>query len=219
MSAATAVPSVRGGLTDVPGLRVGHAHRIGRGWRTGTTVVLAADGAVAGCDVRGGGPGTRETDLLRPEAMIDRIQAICLSGGSVYGLAAADGVVGWLEEHGIGFRVGQDVDQIVPIVPAAVIFDLGRGARFANRPDASFGRRAVQRASRGKVATGAVGAGAGAAAGGLQGGIGSASVVLPDGTVVAALAVVNAAGKVIDPASGLPWMSGGVGLRRPPASE
>ncbi len=209
----------RGGLTDVPGLQVGHAQRIGRGWRTGTTVVLAADGAVAGCDVRGGGPGTRETDLLRPEAMIERVDAICLSGGSAYGLAAADGVLGWLEEHGIGFRVGQEPHQIVPIVPAAVIFDLGRGGRFTNRPDQAFGRRAVQRASSGTVATGTVGAGAGASAGGLQGGIGSASTVLADGTVVAALAVVNAAGKVIDPANGLPWMHAGLGLQRPSAAE
>jgi L-aminopeptidase/D-esterase-like protein len=209
----------RGGLTDVPGLRVGHAHRVGRGWRTGTTVVLAAAGAVAGCDVRGGGPGTRETDLLRPEAMIERVHAICLSGGSAYGLAAADGVLGWLEEHGIGFRVGQEPDQLVPIVPAAVIFDLGRGGRFANRPDQAFGRRAAQRATAGKVATGAVGAGAGASAGGLQGGTGSASMVLAGGTVVAALAIVNAAGKVIDPDSGLPWMPAGLDLRRPPAAE
>ena len=208
-----------GHLTDVPGVRVGHHQRVGRGWQTGTTVIRVDGGAMASCDVRGGGPGTRETDLLDPTAMIDRVQAICLSGGSAYGLAAAHGVMRWHEEHRIGFPVGPDPGQVVPIVPAAVIFDLGRGGVFANRPDETFGYRACASTRSGDVAMGAVGAGTGAMAGGLQGGVGTAAVSLANGAVVAALAVVNAAGRVIDPASGLPWVHDGLRLRRPPASE
>jgi L-aminopeptidase/D-esterase-like protein len=212
-------PVQRAGLNEVPGLRIGHVQRRGGGWRTGTTVVVADGGAVASGEVRGGGPGTRETDLLAPAAAMQRIDAICLTGGSAYGLAAADGVMAHLAERGIGFRVGPEADQLVPIVPTAVIFDLGRGGRFDRRPDASFGRRATQRAGRGPVPTGAVGAGTGAQAGWLQGGVGTARVELPGGVVVGALAVVNAAGRVIDPASGLPWVHAGSGLRRPPTSE
>ncbi|MEO5723753.1 MAG: P1 family peptidase [Ilumatobacteraceae bacterium] len=208
-----------GCLTDVPGVRLGHAHRVGRGWRTGCTVVLTLDGATAGCDVRGGGPGTRETDLLRAEATIDKIHAVCLTGGSAYGLAAAGGVMQWLEQRGTGFRVGPEAHQIVPLVPAAVIFDLGRGGQFSNRPDAAFGYRAARGARAKAMPIGAVGAGTGAVAGGLQGGVGTASRTLPDGTVVAALAVVNSAGKVIDPAEGLPWMPAHIGLRRPNAAD
>ena len=203
----------------MPGLRVGHADRRGQGWRTGTTVVLADGGAVAGGEVRGGGPGTRETDLLAAHAVIERVDAICLTGGSAYGLAAADGVMAHLAERDIGFRVGPEAGQVVPIVPTAVIFDLGRGGRFDRRPDASFGRRAAQRAARGPIATGAVGAGTGAQAGWLQGGVGTARRELPGGVMVAALAVVNAAGRVIDPSTALPWFHEGAGLRRPPASE
>lgn len=209
----------RAGITEVPGLRVGHVTRRGAGWLTGTTVVLCDTPAIASGEARGGGPGTRETDLLAPHATMDRIDAICLTGGSAYGLAAADGVMAHLAERGQGFRVGPNPEQIVPIVPAAVIFDLGRGGRFDRRPDASFGRRAAERAGRGPVVTGAVGAGTGAQAGWLQGGVGTARTILPDGTVVAALAVVNAAGRVIDPSTGLPWFHAGSGLRRPPASE
>ncbi|QQS24693.1 MAG: P1 family peptidase [Actinomycetota bacterium] len=208
-----------GYLTDVPGVSVGHHQRCGRGWRTGTTVVLTPDGATGGVDVRGGGPGTRETDLLRPENLVQHVDGICLSGGSAYGLAAADGVVAHLATAGIGFSVGPDPAWVVPIVPAAVIFDLGRGGRFDARPDATFGLRAARRASRGPERVGAVGAGTGAVAGKLQGGVGSASATLADGTVVAALAVVNAAGAVIDPDSGLPWAAGGLGLRRPTRAE
>lgn len=206
-----------GHITDVPGVRVGHAHRIGRGWRTGTTVVLVSDGAVGGVDVRGGGPGTRETELLRPENLVQQVHAVCLTGGSAYGLAAADGVMSWLEERGVGFPVGETQGAVVPIVPTAVIFDLARGGRFASRPDATFGRRAAARARTGPIARGSVGAGAGAIAGGLQGGVGTASETLPDGTVVGALAVVNAVGHVVDPATGLPWEARG--LRRPTVAE
>ena len=130
-----------GSITDVPGVRVGHYERVGRGWRTGTTAVIVPAGATPGVDVRGGGPGTRETDALRPENLVPTVHAVCLTGGSAYGLAAADGVVAWLEHRRLGFPVGLDdePEQIVPIVPAAVIFDLGRGGRFGNRPTPEFG--------------------------------------------------------------------------------
>jgi L-aminopeptidase/D-esterase-like protein len=208
-----------GHITDVPGILVGHYQRRGRGWRTGTTVVRIDGGAMASCDVRGGGPGTRETDLLDPTAMIDRVQAICLSGGSAYGLAAAHGVMRWHEEHEAGFPVGTPSNHVVPIVPAAVIFDLGRGGVFTNRPDESFGYRACAAAKTGSVVLGAIGAGTGAVAAGLQGGVGTAATILPDGVVVGALAIVNAAGQVIAPHTGLPWFHEGLELRRPPASE
>lgn len=208
-----------GCLTDVPGVRVGHAQRIGRGWRTGTTVVLLPDSTVASVDVRGGGPGTRETDLLHPTATMQTVHAICLSGGSAYGLAAAQGVMAFLEQHNIGFKVGLKAAHVVPIVPAAVIFDLGRGGAFGNRPDESFGRRAAAAARARSFANGAVGAGVGARSRGLQGGVGTASTVLPNGVVVSALAVVNSAGSVIDAATGLPWMPGAIALRKPSGAD
>ena len=208
-----------GSLTDVAGIAVGHFQRTGRGWRTGTTAVIAANGATAGVDVRGAGPGTRETDLLRPENLVQQVHGICLTGGSAYGLAAADGMMHWLESRNIGFPVGHLVHQIVPIVPAAVIFDLGRGGDFVHRPDGEFGRRAALRARTTPEANGSVGAGVGAVAGGLQGGVGSASTTLLNGIVVSALAVVNAAGSLVDPASGLPWESLAHPLRRPVAAE
>ncbi len=158
-----------GSILDVPGIGVGHHQRIGTGWQTGTTVLIAQNGATPGVDVRGGGPGTRETDALRPENLIRTIHAITLTGGSAYGLAAADGVVELLEAAGLGFPIG---DGVVPVVPAAVIFDLARGGIFANRPDASFGARAARGALSGRrtPSWGSVGAGTGACAGGLQGG-------------------------------------------------
>jgi L-aminopeptidase/D-esterase-like protein len=174
---------------------------------------------MASCDVRGGGPGTRETDLLDPTAMIDRVQAICLSGGSAYGLAAAHGVMRWHEEHHAGFPVGPQPSHVVPIVPAAVIFDLGRGGVFTNRPNDEFGYRACAAARSGAVAMGSVGAGTGAVAGGLQGGVGTASITLESGIVVGALAVVNSAGQVIAPDTGLPRFHEGIRLRRPPATQ
>ncbi len=208
-----------GSLTDVAGISVGHHHRIGRGWRTGTTVVLAVNGATAGVDVRGGGSGTRETDLLRPENLIQQVHGICFTGGSAFGLAAADGVMAYLESRGIGFPIGNLAGAVVPIVPAAVIFDLARGGQLTNRPDRVFGVRAARAARRSPEANGSVGAAAGAIAGGLQGGIGSASTRLSSGIVVAALAVVNAAGSVIDRATGLPWESTAHRLRRPSRSD
>ena len=189
-------------LVDVPGLAVGHATRHADGWLTGTTVVLAgAFGAVAGVDVRGGGPGTRETDLLDPRNLVERVHAVVLTGGSAYGLAAADGVMAELERQRTGLAVGTS-GAIVPIVPAAVCFDLGRGGDITHRPDATFGVEAVRTASAGAVPEGSVGAGTGAVVGGLKGGVGSASQVLEDGTTVAALAVVNAVGSPWDPETG-----------------
>lgn len=213
---ATARP---GAITDVPGVAVGQVQAVRRGWRTGTTVVLTAAGATAGVDVRGGGPGTHETDLLRPENLVEQVHAICLTGGSAYGLATATGVMHLLEERHVGFPVGPAGSGVVPIVPAAVIYDLGRGGVFGNRPDASFGYRAASAARPAPPAEGAVGAGVGAVAGGLQGGVGTASERLPSGIVVGAIAVVNAAGSVIDPTSGRPWEWEPHGLRRPSGAE
>jgi putative pantetheine hydrolase len=195
-------PGPHNDLTDVTGLRVGHFQRTSRGWLTGTTVVRCPPNTVAGIDVRGGAPGTRETDLLAPTAMMPSVQAIALTGGSAYGLATADGVMAWLAERNEGFRVGMEPHHVVPIVPTAVLFDLGRGGSFANRPDASFGRRAIAACRATKFAQGGVGAGTGAVAGGLKGGVGSASVVTDDGITVAALVVVNALGATVDPSTG-----------------
>jgi L-aminopeptidase/D-esterase-like protein len=194
---------MNGTLTDVEGLLVGHAVRRER--PTGCTVVLARDGAVAGVDVRGAAPGTRETDLLNPLNTVQQVHAIVLAGGSAFGLDAASGVVGWLEEQGIGFAVGP---ARVPIVPAAILFDLGIGDS-AIRPDAACGGEGAPTASGAAVPQGTGGAGAGATVGKLhglahamKGGVGSASIRLPDGLVVAALVAVNARGDVIDPATG-----------------
>jgi L-aminopeptidase/D-esterase-like protein len=199
-----AQPGPTNTITDVAGIRVGHTTRIGGGWLTGTTVVLPpSTGAVAGVDVRGGGPGTRETDLLDPRANATAVHAIVLTGGSAFGLAAADGVMQSLFEAGVGYVVGLPPNTtIVPIVPAAVIFDLGRGGDVRNRPDASFGAEAVAAASDGAVPLGVVGAGTGAKSGGLKGGVGSASAVLDDGTTVGALVAVNSVGSTVDPATG-----------------
>ena len=211
--------TIGGCLTDVPGIRLGHHQRRTAGWRTGTTVALLPSGTVGGIDVRGGGPGTRDTELLHPTATMDTVHAICLTGGSAYGLAAAGGVMRHLEARGIGFAVGPGGRDVVPIVPSAVIFDLGRGGDFGHRPDESFGERAANAARATPSPLGAVGAGTGARARGLQGGVGTASVTLAHGVVVSAVAVVNAAGSVIDPSTGMPWMPGRLTLRRPPASE
>jgi putative pantetheine hydrolase len=199
-------PGPTNSLADVAGLAVGHAQRTGDGWLTGTTVVLAPDdGAVGGVDVRGGGPGTRETDLLDPRNLVERVHAVVLTGGSAFGLAAADGVVRRLADAGRGFPVGGPGD-VVPIVPGAVVFDLGRGGSFRATADASFGEQAFDDAAGrpGGVpaAQGCVGAGTGAVVGRLKGGVGSASVVLPDGSTIAALAVLNATGSVVHPLTG-----------------
>lgn len=195
-------------LTDVAGVRVGHATRTGDGWLTGTTVVLAPEGgAVAAVDVRGGGPGTKETDALDPRNLVQKVEAIVLTGGSAYGLDAASGVMAWLEEQGRGVRVGPDPSHVVPVVPAACVFDLGRGGDFRARPDAATGRAAVEAAAASafgaEVPEGCVGAGTGAAVGAMKGGVGTASVVLPSGITVAALVVANAVGAVSDPGTGV----------------
>jgi L-aminopeptidase/D-esterase-like protein len=192
-----------GTITDVPGIRVGHAtDPIGL---TGCTVVLCENGAVGGVDQRGGAPGTRETDLLRPMHLVHEVQAVLLTGGSAFGLAAADGVMRYLEERGIGFDAGV---ARVPIVPTAVLFDLALGDAQA-RPGAAMGYAACQAASDGPVAQGNVGAGTGATVGkvlGLQqamkSGLGSAAVSLGGDIVVGALVAVNPFGDIVDPRTG-----------------
>ena len=187
-----------GSITDVAGLSVGHAAVSGR--PTGCTVVLCPQGAVAGVAVRGGAPGTRETDLLRPENTVQHVHAVLLTGGSAFGLDAAGGVMRWLEEHGHGLAVGP---VRVPIVPAAVLFDLWLGdARI--RPGADTGHAACQAASTAAPAQGNAGAGLGATVGtrfgiarAMKGGIGTASVTV-EGFTVAALVAVNAIGDVLD---------------------
>ncbi|MFG2722536.1 P1 family peptidase [Streptomyces sp. NPDC048416] len=206
-------------LTDVPGFRVGHAAVAGPGALSGSTVVLAPPGgAVAAVEVRGGGPGTRETDALDPKNVVERIDAVVLTGGSAYGLDAASGVMAWLEEQGRGVRVGPEPYQVVPVVPAACLFDLGRGGDWRARPDASVGRAAAVAAGAAGlgVAEGNVGAGAGAVVGGVKGGVGSASVRLDSGATVAALAVVNAVGSPIDPHTGVLYGEYGAGPLRIP---
>lgn len=221
MKRAAQVNTPFGSILDVAGIGVGHHQRVGTGWQTGTTVVTASAGATPGVDVRGGGPGTRDTDALRPENLVRTIHAITLTGGSAYGLAAADGVVDVLEAARLGFPIG---DGVVPVVPAAVIFDLGRGGRFTNRPDATFGSRAAKAAlaDRRTPGWGSVGAGTGARAGGLQGGVGTASTVVQVGDtsiVVGALAVVNSVGSAIDTSTGLPWEPSGLRLKRPSRAQ
>ncbi len=201
-----------GGLADVAGLRIGHHTADTGGWLTGTTVVLApAGGMVAGVDIRGGAPGTRETALLDPTATVGRVHALMFTGGSAYGLAAADGVMAALGERGIGVQVGPDPAFVVPIVPAAVVFDLARGGRFTSRPDAGFGRAAVvdalAAAPASMAAEGSIGAGTGACTGRLKGGIGQASAMLPSGATVSALVVANATGSPYDPRTGELWSS------------
>jgi L-aminopeptidase/D-esterase-like protein len=199
-------PGATNTIVDVAGLRVGHAELTGEGALSGTTVVLPGpEGAVAGVDVRGGGPGTRETDALDPRTLVERVHAVVLSGGSAYGLAAASGVADALGAAGRGFPVGREPHEVVPVVPAAVVFDLGRGGRFTARPGAELGAQALAACTDDPPAQGVVGAGCGTLVGGLKGGVGSASTVLSDGTVVAALVVANAAGSAVDPATGELW--------------
>ncbi len=186
-------------ITDVPGILVGHAQD--ERALTGCTVVLAAQGAVAGVDVRGSAPGTRESFLLSPTALIERVHAICLCGGSAFGLDAACGVVEVLEADGIGYEVGR---WRVPIVPAAVIFDLGIGDGRV-RPDRAMGAAATRAAAPGIVVEGNAGAGCGATVGKLagigramKGGTGTNAIVCDDGLIVGALAIVNALGSIYD---------------------
>ncbi|TLM85450.1 P1 family peptidase [Pseudarthrobacter sp. NamE2] len=185
-----------GSLTDVPGVRVGHDQKVGDGWLTGVTVVLPPPGTVGSVDVQGGGPATHETDALDPTSLVSQVDAVVLAGGSAYGLAAAAGTQRWCEENGRGFEVPGGV---VPIVPAAAIFDLGRGGNFAARATPDMGYAATSAAAAEKeghdVGRGNVGAGTGALLGRTyKGGVGTASVTLDGGVIVGALAVVNALG-------------------------
>lgn len=192
-------------LNLIPGIQVGHAQDFAAA--TGCTVILTAAGAVCGVDQRGGAPGTRETDLLRPMHLVEKVHAVLLTGGSAFGLAAADGVMRWLEENGIGFDVGV---ARVPIIPAAVLFDLGL-SRADIRPDAAMGYAACQAAADNLNAgiAGTIGAGTGATIGkilgpaaSMKGGIGSSVIDLGRGLWVGALMAVNCLGDVINPASG-----------------
>lgn len=192
---------ISGCISDVPGVRVGHAKS--ENGNTGVTVMLFERGAIAGFDIGGSAPATRETEMLNPTNMVMRIHAILLTGGSTFGLSAAAGVQRFLQEHNIGFSASTGV--IVPIVPTAAIFDLDVG-RPRIYPDADMGYAACQQAGAAPTAQGAVGAGSGAMCGkvlgsnyAMRGGLGTASITLPDGLVIGALAVCNAWGDVIDP--------------------
>lgn len=196
-------PKQNDAITDVSGIKVGHW--TDRRAATGCTVVLCERGATPGVDVRGASPGTYETDLLRPGYASISVNAILLTGGSLFGLSAATGVTRWCEEHGIGIQFG---GQLIPIVSGAVIFDLGFGKADV-RPTANSGYAAAAAAKSGRVAQGSVGAGTGATVAkfmgrnrGLKGGIGSASETLAEGVVVGALMVVNAVGDVVDSRDG-----------------
>ncbi len=186
-------------ITDVPGIRVGHATRDEPGWLTGVSVVVPPAGSVGGVDVRGGGPGTRETDLLDPRNAVDAVDAVVLAGGSAFGLSSADGVMAELAAEGRGWPVGREPGQVVPIVPSAILFDLGRGGTWGHHPGPEDGRAAYHAASAGPVDEGGVGAGTGASAGGLRGGVGSASAELPGGGRVGALVAVNSVGSPLTP--------------------
>ena len=207
MALAQSTPASRGkGLTEVEGLKVGQITLTER--PTGCTVVLVdGQGVPGGVSQRGGAPGTRETDLLDPLNLVDRVNAIVLAGGSAYGLDAAQGVVRYLEERKIGWDVG--AAGVVPIVPSAILFDLGFGGDPKIRPTADCGYKAALAATDGPVQEGNVGAGAGATIGKVAGrdrsmksGIGSAAIRLPNGLTVGAIVAVNAVGDVIDPTTG-----------------
>ena len=199
-------PGVRNLITDVPGLKVGQAQD--EGARSGVTVILPNDRAVCAVDVRGGAPGTRETDALAPENLVEAVDAVVLSGGSVYGLAAADGVAAWLGSRGRGY--GLSADPAVPpspVIPAAILFDLANGGDKAwgeAPPYRGLGRAAVASAGE-HFALGTAGAGYGAMAGALKGGVGSASVLAGDGVTVGAIVAVNSFGSVVAPGGRTFW--------------
>ena len=191
-------------LTDVDGIMVGHYTDTDAA--SGVTVAICPTGAIAGVDVRGSAPGTRETDLLAPAKLVEHVQAVVLAGGSVFGLAAADGVVRWLAKKGWGFPL--DKGYVAPIVPAAVLYDLDRGPEFVPPISAEWGKKACRAAGTGPVASGCVGAGTGAWSGSIKGGLGTASLILDSGITAAALVAVNSDGRVINPAAGRPWEIG-----------
>jgi L-aminopeptidase/D-esterase-like protein len=198
------VESDGSGQVVLDGVRIGHFTMSGR--PTGCTVILTEAGAVAGVDVRGGAPGTREIALLDPVNAVQEVHAIVLAGGSAFGLDAASGVMRYLEERGAGYRVGP---HIIPIVPSAILFDLSVGDDPSIRPDANCGYAAAEAATAGPPAEGSVGAGTGATVGkirgmgrAMKGGIGTATIRLDGGLVVTATVAVNAIGDVIDPSTG-----------------
>ena len=203
LAATTALAD--GSITDVPGIKVGSITLTEK--PTGCTVIIADGGATPGVSQRGGAPGTRETDLMDPVNMVATVNAIVLTGGSAYGLDTASGTMKWLEEQNIGFPIGGGV---VPIVGAAVLFDLPFDGKFKIRPGADCGYRAAAAASTEPVKMGTVGAGAGATVGKIggqgrrpmKGGLGSASIKLPSGLVVGAIVAVNSVGDIIDPSTG-----------------
>lgn len=187
-------------ITDIPGIRVGNDTDLEAG--TGCTVILCDTPAIGGVDVRGGAPATRETDLLHPMCLVEEVNAVLLAGGSAFGLDAASGIMHYLSERDIGYATGV---ARVPIVPAAAIFDLAFGSTGIH-PDAASGYHACEQATAEPLAQGNIGAGTGATVGkmggplfAMKGGLGSASMRLPDGTLIGALVVVNALGDVIDP--------------------
>ena len=203
-------------ITAVPGIRVGHATDLEG--LTGCTVVICERGAAGGVDQRGGAPGTRETDLLRPMHLVQKVHAVLLAGGSAFGLAAADGVIRYLEDEGIGFDAGVSTG---PIVPAAILFDLDMGNPAA-RPDAEMGGAACRVASAAPVPEGTIGAGAGATCGkilsikrAMKSGLGTTAIDLGGGLVVGAIVAVNPFGDVVDPDSGEIL----AGVRKPLADE
>jgi putative pantetheine hydrolase len=214
-------PGPHDAITDVAGVRVGHTTRDEPGWLTGVTVVVPPPGTVGGVDVRGGGPGTRETDLLDPRNLVSAVDAVVLAGGSAFGLSAADGVAAAAYEAGGGWPVGPEPHERVPIVPAAILFDLGRGGSWRNSPGPGDGAAAHRSASGGPVAQGSVGAGTGARTGGLRGGVGTASTVLASGATVGALVVVNAVGATFGPDGRLfaAHLAAGEGLPAPDAAR
>ena len=196
--AAEARPGPRNLITDVPGVAVGQAHDAAA--RSGVTVILPDQRAVCACDVRGGGPGTRETDALAPENLVEAVDAVTLSGGSVYGLAAGDGVAAWLGAQGRGFVVSAAPGvPPSPVVPGAILFDLANGGRkdWGLEPPYRALAIAAAQAASGDFDLGTAGAGYGAMAGGLKGGTGSASVVTADGLTVGAVVAVNSFGSVV----------------------
>jgi L-aminopeptidase/D-esterase-like protein len=199
-------PGVRNLITDILGLKVGQAHDVAA--RSGVTVILPDARAVCACDVRGGAPGTRETDVLAPENLVEAVDAVVLAGGSVYGLAAADGVAAWLGARGRGYGLSQISGvPVSPVVPAAILFDLANGGDKAwgeTPPYRALGLTAVATASE-RVELGTAGAGYGAMAGSLKGGIGSASMRASDGMVVGALVAVNCWGSVTAPGGRTFW--------------
>jgi L-aminopeptidase/D-esterase-like protein len=211
-------------ITDVPGILVGQYERVGDGYRSGTTVVTTDSarqlgpmrGVTAGYSQMGGAPGTKETDLLKPGGTVRAVQAIVLTGGSAFGLDAATGVMRWMEERGFGVPLQGGV---VPIVPAAVLLDLGRGGDFKKRPDPEFGYRAASAATAQPPEQGRKGAGTGAGWG-----LGTASVKLSNGWTVGAIVALNPAGSPVDPATCLPYalsleLAGEFNVTAPPAQE